>query len=208
MVLLVKRLPLRMLKETFHQQNAVTNAAHVTIAAHAHAPEEEEVVVPPLLTVLLKQLEPLPSLPIEESRTSTESLRMVKENLRPEITKRELKTPSLSSETRSLPTLIRLKLKMLLMTPRKKLTKSPLPRKLPMMLPPPPKRPPIKLRMPPRRLVMPRRKKRKRRRKRKRKKRRKEMRRKKKRKVKKRKTRRKPKRRKMRRKPKRKRQNE
>ena len=159
-------------QEAIHKLNAVMNAAHVTIAAHAHAPEEVVPLVVLHLTVLLKPLEPLLSLPIEESRTSTESLRMVKENLRPEITKRELKTPSLSSETRSLPTLIRLKLKMLLMTPRKKLTKSPLPRKLPMMLPPPPKRPPIKLRMPPRKLVMPRRKKRKRRRKRKRKRRR------------------------------------
>ena len=140
------------------------NAAHVTIAAHAHAPEVEEAVVPHL-TVLLKQLEPLLSLPIEESRTSTESLRTVKEKLRPETTKRELKTPFLNSETRSLPTLIRLKLKMLQMTPKKKLTKSLLPRKLLMMLPPPLKRLPIKLKMPPRKLVMPKRKKRKRRRK-------------------------------------------
>ena len=162
-----------MLKVTFHPLNAVTNAAHVTIAAHAHAPEVEEAVVPHL-TVLLKQLEPLLSLPIEESRTSTESLRTVKEKLRPETTKRELKTPFLNSETRSLPTLIRLRLKMLLMTPKKKLTKSPLTKKLLMMLLPPLKRPLIKLRMPPRMLLKPRRKKRKKRRK-KRKRRRKKM---------------------------------
>merc|ERR1712166_1343285 len=88
----------------------------------------ELVVPPPHLTVLLKPLEPLLSLPIEESRTSTKSLRTVKEKLRPEITKKKLKTPLVNSETRSLPTLIRLKLKTLLMTPRIKLMK--LPRKL------------------------------------------------------------------------------
>ena len=87
-----------MLQVTFLPLNAVTNAAHVTIAVHAHAPEEEVALVVPLLTVLLKQLEPLPSLPIEESRTSTESLRTVKEKLRPETTKRELKTPFLNSK--------------------------------------------------------------------------------------------------------------
>merc|ERR1712195_435710 len=129
----------------------------MTIAAIAHAPvEEEEVVVP--LTVLL---EPLLSLPTEESRTSTKSLTMVKERLRPETTKRELKTPSANSETRSLPTLIRLKLKSLPMTPRKKLTKSPLPRRLLSKLPLLLKRPVIKLKMPPKKFPRPKRKKRK-----------------------------------------------
>jgi len=156
-----------MLQVISNKLNAVTNAAHVMIAAHAHA-----LLVPPLhLTVLLKPLEPLLSLPIEESRTSTESLRTVKEKLRPEITKEKLKTPLVNLETRSLPTLIRLKLKTLLMTPRKKLMKSPLQRQLLIKLPLPLKRLPIKLRMLPRKLLKSKKKKRKRRRKKRRKKR-------------------------------------
>ena len=167
MELLVKRLPRRMPKVTSHKLSAVTNAAQVTIAAHAHAPVEVVPLVVLLLTALLKPLEPLLSLPTEESKTSTESLRTLKEKLRPEKTKRELKTPFLNLERRSLLTLKRLKLKMLLMTPRKKLTKSPLPRKPPTMLPPPLKKLVIKLRMLLKKLLMPKRRKRKRRRKKK-----------------------------------------
>ena len=165
MELLVKRLPRRMPKVTSHKLNVVTNAAQVKIPAHAHAPEEVVPLVVLLLTVLLKPLEPLLSLPTEESKTSTESLRTLKEKLRPEKTKRELKTPFLNLERRSLLTLKRLKLKMLLMTPRKKLTKSLLPRKPPMMLLPPPKRPVKKPRMLPKKLLKPKKRKRKRRRK-------------------------------------------
>ena len=99
------------------------NAAHVKIAAHAHVPEELPLLLVVPLMVLLKPPELLLSLPIEESRTSTESLRTTKEKLRPERTKKELKTPFPNLEIRSLLTLTRSKLKRLPMTPRKKLMK-------------------------------------------------------------------------------------